>query len=274
LTGKSGRPSIIRMIPNHLERISDYWALTIIEDRKDNLWIGPGSQALTRFDRKTGLFKQYRYDSRKPGTISSTTVPSIYEDSKGTLWFGTGEGGLCQFDHATETFTVFTEQQGLAGNSVFSILEDNAGNLWLGTNQGISKFSLANQTFTNFSPAEGLQGTMFTSQYTEGAAFKAKDGTLYFGGNNGFNAFDPTKIRPNTQVPPVVITQFKLFDKRLPGKQEAREIRLDYDQNFFSFEFAALNYTNSPKNQYAYQLVGLEKDWVYSGSRSMPATPI
>jgi ligand-binding sensor domain-containing protein/two-component sensor histidine kinase len=253
--------------PDHPERLSDWWALSVFEDRKGNLWIGPGSQALTRFDRKTGTFKQYRYDSRNRSSISSTTIPSIYEDSKGSLWFGTGEGGLCQFDHATETFTTFTEQDGLAGNSVFSILEDDAGNLWLGTNKGLSRFSLATHQFTNYSADEGLQGSMFTALYTEGAAFKGKDGTLYFGGNNGFNAFDPTKIHPNTQVPPIVITEFRLFDKPVPGKTEASEISLDHDQNFFSFEFAALNYTNSQKNQYAYQLVGLDRDWVYSGTR-------
>ena len=264
---KTGKTVSYPYDPNHPERISDWWALFIFEDRKGNLWIGPGSQALTRFDRKTGSFKQYRYDSNNTGSISSGTIPCIYEDSNGKLWFGTGDGGLCSFDYATDTFTSLTEQQGLAGSAVFSILEDDAGNLWLGTDKGLSKFSLATQNFTNYSADEGLQGSMFTTLYTEGAACKGKDGTLYFGGTNGFNAFDPTKIQPNKQVPPVVITQFRLFDKILPGKQEASEIVLDHDQNFFSFEFAALNYTNSQKNQYAYQLVGLEEDWVYSGSR-------
>ncbi|QJW90176.1 histidine kinase [Spirosoma taeanense] len=257
--------------PEHPERVSDYWALAILEDRRGNLWIGPGSQALTRFDRRTGTFKQYRYDGRKPGSISSTTIPSIYEDSKGSLWFGTGEGGLCRFDHATETFTTFTEQDGLAGNSVYSILEDDGGNLWLGTNKGLSKFSLTTHQFTNYSADEGLQGNIFAAWFIEGAACKGKDGTLYFGGNNGFNAFDPTTIQPNSHVPPIVITQFRLFDKIQPGMHEASEIILNHDQNFFSFEFAALNYTNSPKNQYAYQLVGLEKDWVYSGTRRIAA---
>ncbi|UFH57186.1 two-component regulator propeller domain-containing protein [Spirosoma sp. KNUC1025] len=264
---KTGKTVSYPYNPDNPNQISDWVALSILEDRKGNLWIGPGSQALTRFDRKAGTYKQYRYDSRKPGSISSATIPCIYEDSRGALWFGTGEGGLCRFDHATETFTTFTEQDGLAGNSVFSMLEDNAGNLWLGTNKGLSKFSLAKQTFTNYSADEGLQGNMFTTLFTDGAAFKGRDGTLYFGGTNGFNAFDPTKIRPNPHVPTVVITQFKLFDKLLPGKSEAREIVLDHNQNFFSFEFAALNYTNSLKNQYAYQLVGLEKDWVHSGTR-------
>lgn len=70
-------------------------------------------------------------------------------------------------------------------------------------------------------------------------------------------------------MPPVVITQFKLFDKVMPGKQEFEKIELAYDQNFFSFEFAALNYTNPQKNQYAYQLTGVDKDWVFSGTRRL-----
>lgn len=253
--------------PDHPERIGDYWALALLEDQNGNLWIGPGSQALTRFNPKTGTFTQYKHDSHRPGSISSATVPTIYEDSRGDLWFGTGDGGLCQFNPATETFTTYSERQGLAGSSIFSILEDNTGNLWLGTNKGLARFSLDTHKFTNYSADEGLQGNMFTTLFTESAAFKGNDGTLYFGGNNGLTAFDPTQIRRNTQVPPIVITQFRLFDKLQPGKQEADRIELDYNQNFFSFEFAALNYTNPVKNQYAYQLVGLEKNWVYCGSR-------
>jgi signal transduction histidine kinase/streptogramin lyase len=266
---QTGRTINYPFDPDHPERIGDYWALSLLEDRKGNLWIGPGSQALTRFDPQTSTYTQYKHDSRKPGSIPSATIPTIYEDSRGNLWFGTGDGGLCRFDHATQTFTTYNERQGLAGNSVFSILEDNASNLWLGTNRGLSKFSLAKQTFTNYGADEGLQGNMFTTLYTEGAAFKGKDGTLYFGGSNGFNAFDPSKIRPNTYVPSIVITQVKVFDKLLPGRQQAQQISLEYNQNFISIEFASLNYTNSPKNQYAYQLVGLEKDWVYSGSRRL-----
>lgn len=266
---KTGKTISYPYDPNKPDRISDYWALAILEDSKGNLWIGPGSQALTRFDRKTGKFTHYKHDSRKPGSISSNTIPAIYEDSKGNLWFGTGEGGLCRFDYATETFTTYTEKHGLAGNAVFSILEDNAGNLWLGTNNGLSKFSPAKQTFTNYDADDGLQSKLFTAIYTEAAASKGKDGTLYFGGINGFNAFNPADIHPNRYVPPVIITQFKLFDKTIPGKGEAKDIELDYDQNFFSFEFAALNYTNSHKNQYAYQLEGVDKEWIYSGSRRL-----
>ncbi len=253
--------------PNNPKGISDYWALSILEDSKGNLWIGPGSQALNRFDPKTGVFTHYTYNNQEPGSISSNTVPCIYEDSRGILWFGTGEGGLCRFDHANETFTCFTEKKGLAGNTVFSILEDNTGDLWLGTNNGISRFSPESETFTNYDVEDGLQGKLFTAIYTEAAAYRGKDGTLYFGGNNGFNAFNPAAIRANSYVPPVVITQFSLFNKAVPGKSESKEIVLDHHQNFFSLEFAALNYTSTAKNQYAYQLEGVDKAWVQAGTR-------
>ena len=60
-----------------------------------------------------------------------------------------------------------------------------------------------------------------------------------------------------------------LFNKVIPGKNEAKQIELNHDQNFFSFEFAALNYSSPVKNQYAYQLVGIDKDWVYSGQQRL-----
>jgi hypothetical protein len=46
-----------------------------------------------------------------------------------------------------------------------------------------------------------------------------------------------------------------------------KRVDLAHDQNFFSFEFAALDYTDSRKNQYAYKLEGLDENWIDSGNR-------
>ncbi len=249
--------------PNSAEGISDYWSRAILEDRRGNLWIGNDSYALDKLDRAREKFTHFQHDSRNPRSLSANAVWSLYEDSKGNLWLGTRSGGLCRFDPATESFTTFTEKQGLADNNVVSIREDNAGDLWLGTNHGLSRFSPGKQRFTNYDVNDGLQSGWFS----RGACFKGRDGMLYFGGQNGFNAFYPDSIRSNDFVPPVVITQFKLFDKPQPGKHEVSVIELDYQQNFFSLEFAALSYSSPYRNQYAYQLQGVDKDWVYSGNR-------
>ena len=83
---------------------------------------------------------------------------------------------------------------GLLDNTVYSILEDNKNHLWLGTRNGLSRFDPVTKTFTNYDYKDGLQSNIFAAgdrRYGQGACFKGKDGTLYFGGNNGFNFFDP-----------------------------------------------------------------------------------
>src|SRR5690606_34310632 len=71
----------------------------------------------------------------------------------------------------------------------------------------------------------------------------------------------------NTMVPPMAITEVRLFDKPLQKTLKDEKLVLDHNQNFISFEFAALNFTNSHKNQYAYRLQNFDKDWVFSGDR-------
>ena len=264
---KSFNPSTRNVVhyphdPHNPKGISDYWALSFLEDNRGNLWIGTGSVALNRLDRKTGRFTHFRPDSHKQGSITSDNVPCIFQDSKGNLWFGTYGGGLCRFDYSTESFEAFTQANGLSDNSILSIEEDKQGNLWLATAKGLSRFSFATRSFSNFDVSDGLQISRFGR-----ARCKGQDGVLYFGGDNGFNAFNPKHISINRHVPPIVITQVKLFDKPMSGKGEVQKIEFNHDENFFSFEFAALNYTNPSRNRYAYQLVGLEKKWVYSGSR-------
>jgi hypothetical protein len=87
------------------------------------------------------------------------------------------------------------------------------------------------------------------------------------GSTEGFVYFDPAKLTAKNHVSPIVITQFKLFDKLVKGANELKEIILDHDQNYFSFEFASLDFYNPAKNQYAYKLEGFDKDWVHSGAR-------
>ncbi len=250
--------------PTNPQTISDYQVSAIQEDNQGNLWFGHGSVAVSKLNRKTGRITRYQHRINDSTSLSSNAVNCIHRDSKGGLWFGTVAGGLCRFNEQSQTFTTFTEKQGLANNTINAIVEDDQGTLWLNTSNGLSRFSPTTHTFTNYDTQDGLQSNQLSR-----AAWKGRDGTLYVGSDNGFNAFKPEDIRPNHYVPPVVITRFRLFDNVLPGKSEAAEIELSYQQNFISFEYAALNYTNSQKNQYRYQLEGVDPDWVQAGTRRL-----
>jgi signal transduction histidine kinase len=93
---------------------------------------------------------------------------------------------------------------------------------------------------------------------------------MYFGGTNGFVRFHPDSVHDNLDVPPVFITTFKKFykDAELDSAiTEKRAVELSYRENVFSMEFAALDYIHPERNQYAYKLEGLDKEWVYCGTR-------
>jgi ligand-binding sensor domain-containing protein/signal transduction histidine kinase len=252
--------------------ISDYTAGAIFADSKDNIWVGFGSIATDRLDKRTGHIKHYKHNQADTASISSNIVSSFYEDSKGNIWLGTWSGGLCRYDYTTDKFTTFTIEHGLPDNSVYSILGDNKSHLWLGTGNGLSEFDPAKNTFTNYDFKDGLQSGFFAAGHrSRPSRFKGRDGILYFGGPGGFNFFDPLQLKLINNPSPVVITQFKLFDKLVKGANESAEIALKYSENYFSFEFSSLSFYNPAKNQYAYKLEGVDPDWVYSGSRRYAA---
>jgi ligand-binding sensor domain-containing protein/two-component sensor histidine kinase len=249
--------TVYRNNPSDPNSLSDDRVYIIYEDRDNNFWIGTAGGGLCLFDKRTGIFNSYKNDPNDPYSISSDRIMSILEDSNGRLWIGTSGGGLNKFNKKTKQFTRFTQKNGLSSAVVYGILEDNAKNLWMSTDNGIFKFNLANESFAHFDMEDGLQSLEFNG----GSYFKASDGKMFFGGINGLNYFYPDSIRTNLFVPPVVITSINVLTTKIKG--DVDEIILSHDQNFISFEFAALDYSNPTENQYAFMLEGLDDEWKY-----------
>ncbi len=263
--------------PEDLTSISDNFVRTVYQDRRGNLWIGTNLGGLNKYDPHNDNFVRYTYQPGNPAGISHNTIECIYEDHRGNLWIGTFGGGLNLFDRETETFKYYSVKDGLPSDVVHGILEDDHHNLWLSSNHGLSKFNPDADTFTNFDVNDGLQNNEFNTN----AYLKTHKGEMLFGGINGFNVFHPDSIQNNPFPPPVVITDFQIFNKpalidtpdvegRITLKEhisETDEINLSYQDYVFSFEFAALDFTNPEKNQYRYFMEGFDKHWIDAGNR-------
>lgn len=246
----------------------------ICEDTTGSLWIGT-IHGLLRFDRQNGTFKRYQHDPQNSASLSHNVVRTVVRDPSepNVLWLGTAGGGLNRFDTQTETFSVLSEKDGLPNNVVYGILVDDEGNLWMSTNQGICRFNPRTRTFKTFDKKDGLQDNEFNSC----AYFKSRSGELFFGGINGFNSFYPADVKDNSNPPAVVLTDFQILNKPVSFKTPdsplaqsitgTKEITLNYDQRFFSFEFAALDFTEPSKNQYAYKLEGFDNAMIHVGTR-------
>ena len=110
----------------------------------------------------------------------------------------TATRGVSVYDPATQRFTRYTEADGLPNDVLYGILADDNGYLWMSTNRGIARFCPVTEEFVAFDPSDGLQG----EEFNNGAYYRLDDGTMYFGGINGFNAFDPQAITVSTYDPP------------------------------------------------------------------------
>jgi signal transduction histidine kinase len=241
------------------------------EDREGRLWVGT-HDGLGLFDRDRETFVNYQHEPEDPASLSFNQITSIHEGADGRLWLGTHGGGLNLFDPERRAFTAYRVDDGLPSDVVLTVTGDSTGDLWLGTNRGLSRFSPRRKTFTNFDHDDGLQGR----QFNRGAILTSRDGELLVGGINGFNLFEPGRIEVNSDPPAVVLTGFKIFNKEVRVGEneplqrqigEAEMITLRHDQSVVSFEFAALNYRNPGRNQYAYLLEGFDSEWVQAGTQ-------
>ena len=184
------------------------------------------------------------------------------------MWIGTFGGGLCELHEANNSFTCYTQKEGLPNDVIYGILEDEQGDLWLSTNQGLSHFNPQTMAFVNYTAIDGLQSNEFNGN----AYYRSPSGEMFFGGINGFNAFRPSVVRQkNAFVPPIVLTSLTQANESLAESTTPTNMRtvvLSWPQNFFEFEFAALSFTRPEKNSYAYKLDGFRNEgWNYIGSK-------
>ena len=280
---KSGKFTSYKYNDADPSSLSNNVVTDIYEEDKDGvLWVGTYGGGLDAFDRRTKKFTSYKTDPNNLKSISSNFIHTLYHDADGNLWIGTYGGGLNVLNKSTSEFTHYTEREGLPNNIVNGILTDTHGFLWISTNSGICKLKPStekNTTLLNFSRSynvvDGLQ-----NKFNQNACFIDKNGWMYFGGSNGLNAFHPDSIHDNTIIPPIAITRFYLFEK--PTRMDTlitskRTIDLKYNQNFFTFEFSALNFIFPEKNRYSYRMEGLAgvENWIYIGARrTIPFTNI
>ncbi len=248
--------------------LSNYISKLLLTDN-GNLWIGTIGGGASYFNPKENSFVNFIKELDDISTPSYNEIIDINIDSKNRVWVGTKGGGLFEVDLANNIINhhpLFDEK----GSSILSIQPDAHDNLWLGTYIGLVKYNPDLNQKIQFDKNDGIQGKEFSSK----AKLLSKDGILYFGGNNGFNEFDPEQIQVSEKSPQLAFTDFFLFNKPVDYSSGilnrhinfADNIVLKPGQNVFSIEFAALDYTFPKRNNFSFYLEGFDDTWNYSGN--------
>jgi signal transduction histidine kinase/streptogramin lyase len=204
------------------------------------------------------------HDASNPDSLSENSVWAIKKTSDGYFWFGTA-AGLNRYDPKTRDMKIYTEKDGLPSASILGIIEYPLGILWITTANGLARFEAATGAIRTYDKTNGLQGNEFNTNATF-ISPSTKD--IYIGGTNGFTVFNPAEITPNASMPDVVITDFEVFNEPYPfDPQGNNSINLNYNQNYISIGFAALDFHAPEKNTFAYMLTGYDGEWVQAGTR-------
>ncbi len=296
------------------ERLSHNDIHTLLADGNDGLWIGT-NYGLNRFDFNSGTFSRYLrqdltllqhqirslYDDGSRlwvgsvgglylldrggtlrtdiGTVNGSTdapfrqnISALYESDDGRLWIGTNGAGLYTLHVDDMSWKRYTVQSGLVSDAICAIAKERDGGLWITTHGGLSVFDERRGSFRNFDARDGL----LNIQFNPGAALRASNGALYFGGTDGITYRPSVVPRRHASAPPVYLTELRIWNRRVhPGEQGSPlqrplavtdAIKLDADQNMITITFAALDFTAPERNRYRYFLDGLHERWIEAGN--------
>ncbi|GAB3334962.1 hypothetical protein GCM10027299_43590 [Larkinella ripae] len=264
---QTGRVTTYRHDPKDPNSLRAFIVYAIQEDQRGMIWVGTGF-GLNKIDVKTGKITHYESNPRDPQSLIGEQVLSFLRDSKDQFWLCSNKGfsKMVYGANGTEKFIHYTERDGLPNEMVYGALEDERGRIWMSTNLGLSCFDPEKKQFENYDINDGLT----INEFNMNAFHRAEDGELFFGGIGSLVSFLPMRMVKNRHMPRTVLTSFKKFEKPVNVDSvlaNKGSIEILPGENFFSFSFAALDYTNSHKNQYAYMLEGFHDGWIESGLR-------
>lgn len=268
-----------------------------IQDRNSVFWFGDAEKevGVVSFDPLTEKFATHKQEVKNTYSVVNNEILALADDKiEDWLWIGTRKG-LNVMDKKSKCFLLLDEQNGLHDDIIYAIVTDSKGNIWLAAPKGIARLSFnrkkladyfssiqVNTPFKKYEFGKKIETQIRVFDYGDGAItidnqslsnsfYQNKNGYIYFGGSKGFCKFHPDSIQENRTAPPVVFTSFKLFEKEYSldtAITYKRHLTLTHDQNFLSFEFAALNFIRPDKNQYAYKIEGLNSDWIPLGNKN------
>jgi len=253
-----------------------YTVNSLVMDGEDIFWITTALEGLWCYNKQNNIVIHY-FAGNSAGALPANQLTNLVQDRRDpdVLWIGSLGSGLIKFNKTTGKCRVFTTADGLPNNTVYAVAPDKRGMLWCSSNKGVFSFHPATNAVRSFTSRDGLPGDEFNRYHF----LELPNGNIAFGGVNGYTVFDPLRIADDNFQPEIALTGIRVNNVPADYGYDAspfkssinslEEISLPYDQNFLTFEFAALQFNITEKLQYRYRLEGFDNDWVYSGNENI-----
>lgn len=239
--------------------LTDDFITSVVVSRRGTVYAGTffGGVNIISENRITPL-------TAKDGLLGNSVL-SLYLDRNMNLWVGTSNG--LNLVIGGKVVKSFTTKDGLSSNTINGITEDAGGRLFLATNKGVNVLDLSgrNVSVHTLLTEDGIIG----EECNIGAVYRDDDGYIWIGTIRGAVRFDPEKIIPNEIPPRIKFGSVLVNNENLRSFDEITPAEFSYNENYFTFNFNALNLTSPARVKYGYRMLGLDKDWIITSQNSV-----
>lgn len=242
------RDGMVQPLEGATDRVMVYG---LIEDRQGRLVLA--TRRGVRWLSKTGTDTLDTQDG-----LPDNHVWSVLESADGTLYIGTNSGGLIRWRDGK--MDIYDSDDGLSDNTVYAMLEDSPGRLYVATNKGVNVVTMESDDvhIRVLHRADGLAH----DECSQGAAYKDRQGCLWFGSMRGLTCIDPRRDRPRPIAPKVTISKLRVFENEINFRTLSERHRFDYNENYLKFDYVGVDLAAPEKVTYRYRMSGVDKDWV------------
>jgi len=200
-------------------------------------------------------------------TIHESTILNLKSDSSNNLWI-VSKDELIRYRTIEDKLEHFPFKE--PTSQIMSIEVDKNGNFWASTHNSILKFNQLGQQILSLplnsnAPIKNLQLQ---------SSCQANDGSLYFGGHNGYIKVDPNlEIKPGRKIETNISGLAINNEVILPNDKNQllpndityhNNLSLTHNNNSLTFQFSNLDYWLPELNSYKYRLLGYENQWQYT----------
>ena len=240
----------------------------LFEDSQHRLWLGGFLNGVVMYDSAKKSIHQW---NKGDSSLTSNSITSFAEDRDGIIWVST-TGGLNAID---KNYTVhqYTTDNGLHSARVSELMVDKENRIWIGSSNGLMMLDSARSHFKNY----GLQDGLASLEFNDQAGFRMHDGAFIMPALKGLLLFNPQQYVRQQQPTDLYISSLKVSNKEFETERNLESLdtlSLQYNQNFFTLELAALNYSNPFQTWYGYKLEPFDKDWIYTLERTVNYTNV
>lgn len=193
----------------------------------------------------------------------------IIKDRKNDIWIASNGDGIfhCKFDHQMKPviFRHLEIKDGLNSLNYNTLLADRADNIWAGSSGGITFIGQKDgQTgkVVNFDKSDGF----IAPGYSNIALYEDADSTIWVTTTFGIASFKPLQLFESFTAPMVYIENIRGLKSGDSVDINSGSGSFKWNNNSFSIEYTALNYTDQEGIQYYYRLDGVDTNWINAGS--------